>query len=178
MKRQLLVAGLMCAVLTLSVVADEKHDHQPKVHTNVGFEKMKTLVGTWVAADDKGQPTEQVVSVIKLTAGGSALQETLFPGEPQEMVSIYTPEGSSVVMTHYCMLGNQPQMKAKSDALGNSLNFEFVGGGNLDPQKDMHMHSAVLKFVDADHFEVDGTGWENGKPSKEMCNGMKLVRKK
>jgi hypothetical protein len=62
--------------------------------------------------------------------------------------------------------------------LNNKLIFEFVGGGNLDPKKDKHMHSAVLTFVDDDHFEVDGIGWENGKPSSEMCDGMKLVRKK
>src|SRR5262245_25698589 len=34
------------------------------------LEKMKTLVGTWVAADKDGKPTDEVVSVIKLTAGG------------------------------------------------------------------------------------------------------------
>lgn len=128
--------------------------------------------------DEKGQPTDQVVSVIRLTAGGSAIHETLFPGEPQEMVSIYTADGPNVVMTHYCVLGNQPQMKAKATSHGNKLNFEFVSGTNLEPTKDKHMHSAVLTFVDDDHIEVDGIGWEDGKPAEEMCGGMKLVRKK
>ena len=27
-------------------------------------------------------------------------------------------------------------------------------------------------------FEINGVGWENGAPSKEMCCGMKFVRKK
>lgn len=177
----LLLVGL--AVSAIVAMGDEKHDHLPTPPTNAGLEKMKTLVGTWVTADKDGKPTDEVVSVIKLTAGGSAIHETLFPGQPHEMVSIYTPEGSDLVMTHYCMLGNQPRMKANTKSLGNNsagnkLKFEFAGGTNLDPKKDRHMHSAILTIVDADHYEVEGIGWENGAPAKEMCNGMKLVRKK
>jgi len=178
MKRQLLIVGLVCLGVTLSAIGDDKHDHAPSAPTNAGFEKLKSLVGSWVAADEKGQPTDQVVSVIRLTAGGSAIHETLFPGEPHEMVSIYTPDGPDVVMTHYCMLGNQPQMKAKSASPENKLNFEFVGGTNLHPKKDKHMHSAVLTFVDDNHFEVEGVAWEDGKPAQEMCGKMKLIRKK
>lgn len=178
MIRQLLICSLMGLSLSFSTYADEKHNHSSTASTNPGLEKMKGLVGTWVAADKDGKPTDQVVSVIKLTSGGSAIHETLFPGQPHEMISIYTADGSELVMTHYCMLGNQPRMKAKTKSLTNKLNFEFDGGTNLDPKKDKHMHSAVLTIVDGDHFEVEGVGWEDGKPAKEMCNGLKLVRKK
>lgn len=177
MMRQFLVYGLMVG-LSVSAFGDDKHDHVAAGPKNAGLEKMKGLVGTWVMADKDGKPTDQLVSVIKLTAGGSAIHETLFPGEPQEMISIYTADGSDLVMTHYCMLGNQPRMKASTKSLGNKLNFEFAGGGNLDPGKDKHMHAAVLTIVDADHYEVEGVAWENGAPAKELCNGMKLVRKK
>jgi hypothetical protein len=178
MIRALVICRLVCVGLSFSAVGDDKHDHASSAPTNPGLEKMKKLAGTWVTADKDGKPTDEVVSVIKLTAGGSVIHETLFPGQPHEMVSIYTVDGSDLAMTHYCMLGNQPRMKAKTKSLGNKLNFEFVGGTNLDPQKDKHMHSAILTIVDDDHIEVDGTGWEGGKPAKDMCNGMKLVRKK
>jgi hypothetical protein len=188
MIRTTLVCGLLLVGLSVSASGDDKHDHLPAPPKNAGLEKIKMLVGTWVTADDHGKPTDDVVSVIKLTAGGSAIHETLFPGQPHEMVSIYTIDGPDLVMTHYCMLGNQPRMKASTKSLGDKspdnkingtkLNFEFAGGSNLDPKKDKHMHSAVLTIVDADHYEVQGIGWENGAPAKEMCNGMKLVRKK
>lgn len=179
MIRNTLICTLLLAGLSFSASGEEKHDHQPPaLPKNAGLEKMKTLVGTWVTADKDGQPTDEVVSVIKLTAGGSVIHETLFPGQPHEMVSIYTADGPDLVMTHYCMLGNQPRMKAGTKSPGNKLNFEFAGGSNLDPKKDRHMHSAVLTIVDADHYEVEGIGWENGAPAKEMCNGLKLVRKK
>jgi len=176
MRRQLLTAGLMCLCVSVFAAADDKHDHG-KAATNAGFDKMKTLVGTWVAADKDGKATEQVVSVVKLTAGGSAIHETLFPGGDMEMISIYTPDGSDVVMTHYCMLGNQPRMKAAAAKAGNTFNFEFDGGTNLDPAKDAHMHAAKLTIVDADHLTVEGIGWKDGKPSPDMCNGMTLIRK-
>ena len=102
---------LICGLLLLTVQAsfgDEKTDGKPsKAATNSSLEKMTKLVGTWVAADDDNKPTDKVVSVIKLTAGGSAVHETLFPGQDHEMVSIYTLDGPDLVMTHYCMLGNQ-----------------------------------------------------------------------
>jgi len=179
MMLRFLVCGLVLASLSLSALGDDKHAHSAPAPTNPGLEKMKSLAGTWVAADKDGKPTDDVVSVIKVTAGGSAVHETIFPGQPHEMVSLYTAEGPDLVMTHYCMLGNQPRMKADSkSAAANKLNFEFAGGGNLDPKKDKHMHAATLTFVDADHIELEGIGWENGAPAKEMCNGMKLVRKK
>ena len=178
MLRQFFAGGLLLASLSFSALAEDKHEHASVASKNAGLEKMKTLVGTWVTADKDGNPTDDVVSVIKLTAGGSAIHETLFPGQSHEMVSIYTADGADLVMTHYCVIGNQPRMKASTKSLSNKLNFEFAGGSNLDPKKDKHMHAATLTFVDADHIEVDGVGWENGTPVIEMCQGMKLVRKK
>jgi hypothetical protein len=174
-----MTCGLLVSCFALSAYAEENREQSPAAGTNAGLEKMKALAGTWVAADEDGKPTEQVVSVIKVTAGGSAVHETIFPGQPHEMVSVYTAEGPDLLLTHYCMLGNQPRMKAdaKSMATGK-LQFEFVGGGNLDPAKDKHMHAATLTIVDADHLELQGIGWENGKPAEEMCCGLKLVRKK
>jgi hypothetical protein len=40
------------------------------------------------------------------------------------------------------------------------------------------MHAATLTLVDEDHIETAGVGWEGGAPAKDMCCGMKLVRKK
>jgi hypothetical protein len=178
MARQFLVCGLLLTALAVSAAGEDKHDHASTAPKNAALEKLKTLVGTWVTADKDGKPTDEIVSVIKLTAGGTAIHETLFPGQPQEMISVYTVDGSDLVMTHYCMLGNQPRMKASKQSQDNKINFEFAGGSNFDPKKDKHMHSATLTIVDADHIEVEGVAWDNGAPAQEMCGQMKLVRKK
>ena len=178
MTRRLLVCPLLLLALQLAAFGDDKTVKLPLAPTNPGLEKMKKLAGTWVAADKDGKPTDQIASVIKVSAGGSAVHETLFPGQPQEMVSIYTVDGPDLVMTHYCVLGNQPRMKADPKSPANQIVFQFAGGANLDPAKDKHMHSATLTIVDDDHIEVAGVGWQGGAPAKDMCCGLKLVRKK
>jgi hypothetical protein len=177
MARRLLVCPVLLLVLQLAAYCDDKIGKQPPTLTNAGLETMKRLAGTWLAADQGGKPTDQVVSIIKVTAGGSAVHETLFPGQPHEMVSIYTVE-PDLVMTHYCVLGNQPRMKADPKSPANQIRFQFAGGSNLDPKKDKHMHAATLTIVDDDHVEIAGVAWEGGAPAKDMCCGLKLVRKK
>jgi hypothetical protein len=178
MMRGLLASGLVLALATVSFADDAAATKVPAASTNPAFEKLKKLAGTWVAADKDGKPTDQIASVFKVTAGGSAIQETIFPGQPMEMVSVYTLDGADVVMTHFCVLGNQPRMKADPKSPDNQIVWKFAGGGNLDVKKDKHMHEATLTFVDDDHIELNGVGWENGAPAKEMCCGMKFVRKK
>jgi len=173
-----LLLGLMMTLSGMNYGADNAVPELPAPPTNAGLEKMKKLAGTWLLADRDGKPTEQIASIIKVTAGGSIVHETLFPGQSHEMVSVYTVDGPDLIMTHYCVLGNQPRMKADPKSAANQIVFHFAGGTNLDPKKDKHMHEAVLTIVDDDHVEVNGTGWENGVPAKEMCCGLKLIRKK
>src|SRR3954453_11103597 len=178
MTRRLLVCPLLLLALPIVTYGEEKTGTLSPVPTNSAFEKMKKLAGTWLAADEDGKPTDQVVSIIRVTAGGSAVQETLFPGQPQEMISVYTVDGPDLVLTHYCVLGNQPRLKADAKSPSDTIRFQFAGGSNLDPTKDKHMHSSTLTIVDDNHIEVAGVGWQDGGPAKDMCCGMKLVRKK
>src|SRR6187431_1466103 len=138
MTRRMLVGGLMLVALGTGAAGDDKTVKAPPAAKHAGLEKLKSLAGTWVAADKDGKPTDQVVSVIRVTAGGSAVEETLFPGQAQEMLSVYHRDGSDLLMTHYCMLGNQPRMKADPASPPGQIRFKFAGGTNLDPSKDMH----------------------------------------
>jgi hypothetical protein len=178
MMRHLLLCPALLLALVVGTLGGEKAGKLPHSSTNPAFETMKKLAGTWVVADANGKPTDQVQSIIKVTAGGSAIHETIFPGQPQEMLSVYTVDGSDLVMTHYCVLGNQPRLKADPKSTSNQIVFEFAGGSNLDPSKDKHMHSATLTIVDDSHIEIAGVGWDGGAPAKDMCCGTKLVRKK
>jgi hypothetical protein len=178
MRLRLLVCPVLLLACQLAAYSDDKTGQLPSAPTNSGFERLKKLAGTWLAADQNGNPTDQVVSIIKVTAGGSAVHETHFPGQPHEMVSVYTVDGPDLIMTHYCVLGNQPRLKADPKAPANQICFQFAGGSNLDPKKDKHMHAGTLTIVDNDHIEIAGVGWEDGAPAKDMCCAMKLVRKK
>jgi hypothetical protein len=176
MIRRLLAYTLATLVFTAASPADVVPTNAAPKHP--GWEQLKKLEGTWVEADKDGKPTEKIVSVYKLTAGGSAIHETTFPGDAMEMISVYHLDKGELMMTHYCMLGNQPRMKADPKSPTNQIKWIFAGGTNLDPAKDMHMHGATLTFVDDDHIELVGEAWVDGKPAPDHCGQMKLVRKK
>ena len=174
MTRNSVLGGLVMAAISLTAHGDDQHQHVPPASKNAGLEKMKNLVGTWVVADKDGQPTEEVASVIKLTAGGSAVHETIFPGQPHEMVSVYTADGPDLVMTHYCMLGNQPRMKLNAKkSTAQELVFDFDGGTNLNTRRDTHMHSMVLTLPapgGPQKIHVAGVGYDKGKAQPSCSN--------
>ena len=162
-------AALALALIATIASADDK---QPSL------DKIKKLVGEWVALDEKGKPTDQVVSSFRIIAGGSAVQETIFPGKGEEMVSIYHMDGKDLLMTHYCSLGNQPKMKLDPKGKDNQLKFDFAGGTNFDPAKDMHMHEGLITILDDNHIEWSWAGYDGGKPADGHKVSMKLERKK
>jgi hypothetical protein len=165
--------------LAVGATAEDKNEAKPSAAApHPGLERLKKLVGEWVAADAQGKPTDRVVSVFKITAAGSAVQETLFPGSTHEMVTLYHRDGADLVLTHYCALGNQPHMKADPQSPPNQIRFLFAGGTNLNAAKDMHMHEGTITFVDDDHIEGTWIGYKDGKPADGHSATLKLVRKK
>jgi hypothetical protein len=141
------------------------------------FERLKKLVGDWQMVDSKEKSEAKTVALTyRLTAGGSALVETVFPGGEHEMVTVYHRDGDGLFLTHYCHLGNQPRMRATIGSDKNELAFEFAGGTNIDPAKDTHMHRATIRLVDDDHFTSE---WELFKDGKAAGNhGFSVVRVK
>ena len=125
------------------------------------FEKIKSLEGTWKTVP--GSPMEATI-VYRAVGGGTTVQETIFPGAPHEMVTMYHLDGDTLMLTHYCAAGNQPTMRALPSNDPSEIRWEFVRLSNGDPAKDMHMHDAVVRFGDDGHVRARWSGWENGKP--------------
>jgi hypothetical protein len=114
--------------------------------------------------------------VYKVTSGGSAVMETVDPGTGHEMVSMIHADGPALLLTHYCMLGNQPHMKAMPKPGDSKIAFAFVKVTNLKSDKDMYMRSATFTFVDKDTLKTEWTGFKDGKEKDKMV--MELTRKK
>ena len=128
------------------------------------FERFKALAGEWVAAED-GEMFKKgdLVARYAVTAAGTALVETVFPGSPHEMVTVYHADGPDLVLTHYCMEGNQPRMRARN-ASGSRFDFQFEPGGNIDPRRDRHMNSASLEILGDDEIRTVWTELADAKP--------------
>jgi hypothetical protein len=154
---------LAVVVLAAAVHADDKKADDGKP---TALEPFKQLAGEWVGKEVKGfNVGKEVRASYKVTAGGSAVVETLFPGADHEMVTVIHPDGNDLILTHYCMMGNQPQMKAPGKADGNKVSFKFVRAGNLKSDKDPHMHDVTFTFTDKDTFQSEWTFFKDGKSS-------------
>lgn len=172
--RRLAVLSLAVALAACAMPDDHP---EPSPTTDAAFARLAALQGDWTDADGGMAAKGQVVSNWRLTGGGSAVVETLFPGGPEEMVTVYYRDGGQLVLTHYCAVGNQPHLRVVKDA-GNALDFDFVSGANIDPAHDMHMHSVHMEFVSADELRETWQGWDDGHPVPEHVGKFHLVRKK
>jgi hypothetical protein len=166
---------LAATFLSVGIVFATAAPAEPAGKPLPAFELFRALAGDWVAAED-GEMFKKgdVVARYAVTAAGSAVVETVFPGSPHEMVTVYHADGSDLVLTHYCMEGNQPRMRAKN-AKGPRLDFAFDGGIGIDPKKDRHMNSASVEFVGRDELQTVWTEIEAGKPV--FVAKSRLVRK-
>src|SRR5262245_18094678 len=82
------------------------------------FDRLKTLVGEWEATGDAA-PAHLTY---ELVAGGTALLEREREANRPTMLTLYHRDGDRLLLTHYCMAGNQPRMQARPfDAAAGEL---------------------------------------------------------
>ncbi|HEV8231037.1 MAG TPA: hypothetical protein VGQ75_01710 [Thermoanaerobaculia bacterium] len=141
---------------------------------NPAWEKMKSLVGEWEGTMSHGDQTMPVRVSYALVSSGTSLMERLTTPDGHDMVTMYYPDGSRVMMTHYCSEGNQPRMRAEASS-GDVVAFSFVDATNLATPQAEHMRKLVVKFQDADHFTQE---WTHSKAGKEETGVFKYTRKK
>ena len=131
---------------------------------SAAFARVKRLAGRWEGTTRHSEGAEEPAAVeYKLTSGGSAVVETLFPGTPHEMVSVYHDVAGQLAMTHYCLLHNQPQLQLIG-ADDRHLELSLTDSPGIDASKDQHMHALTLTWQDSDHLTQTWTSYEGGKP--------------
>lgn len=149
---------LALAVLLGATLSNVSAATDPKA----AFARLKSMSGEWVGPKMMGTRMKAEYRVI---AGGSAVLATFFPGTKNEMISVYYVADDQLVMTHYCMLGNQPRMKLNTKkSSADTLVFDFAGGDNIKSTK-MNMHGETLHFLSKNKVESTCEGEERGKPN-------------
>lgn len=133
------------------------------------FTPLLSLEGRWQLVG-----TEDMVEFTTSSAG-TAIREVMFPGMEHEMTNMYTLNGDSVVMTHYCAAGNQPHMRA--EVLGNGrLDFQFVDVQDLGAADEHYMGEMSLVWVDDDRVEQHWRSFIAGEHQPEDDMVFELVR--
>jgi hypothetical protein len=128
------------------------------------FERLKGLVGVWEVT----QPTGKKATVrYELTASGSALFEHYSDssmGAGNEMLALYHLDSGRLMLTHYCMAGNQPRMLLKRfDPATGELDFDFLDATGLKDENAGHMRRAQFRLVDQNRYTSRWEFVENGK---------------
>jgi hypothetical protein len=138
--------AVVSAVLGAPALLASPAAAQP-VDGKAAFARLATLAGTWEGKAGHGEAAQMATVTYRLASGGSVVEETLFPGTPHEMISMYHLVDGQLVMTHYCAMANQPRMRLDLKAsTPDRLVFAFDGGTNFDPAKDTHVHSGVIEW--------------------------------
>jgi hypothetical protein len=174
MQKRIAVA-LVLALSACALIAQAQHEPKGQAR-NTALDRFKQLAGEWVATGKVADIEKDMHVIYKVTAGGSAVVETIAPGTAHEMVTVIHPDGDALLLTHYCMLGNQPHMKATPKAGDNKVAFQFVKVTNLKSDKDMYMRSVTFTFVNKDTLKTEWTHFAGGKESGKAV--FELKRKK
>lgn len=162
-----MVAVLVLVIVGAPAFAGEETGTDGSAPDLGGLEK---LVGTW-KAPAYGTTAR---STYTLTAGGSALVETLEMGDESPMVTVYHRDGEELMLTHYCSLRNQPRMRAKAG--GEVVDFRFVDATNLASDQAPHMHGVKIEWVDADHFTQEWTTHQDGRVTDTLRLAFERVK--
>ena len=155
----LLIAGLLLA--SAAGVAGNPKSGQPDAAA--AFARLKALVGEW-EADTKEMGKAH--NSYELIANGSVLLEReSFAGDKDKtMLSAYHLDGNRLILTHYCMAGNQPRLQLQSFyPASGEMEFVFLDGTNLSSPNTGHMHQVKLRVAGSGSLESNWQFFENGK---------------
>ena len=163
----------LMAALAVGLLAQADEPAKTK-SSSPEFERMKTLVGTWTGKTDMGQGPVEMTVQYRLLAAGNVLEERVFAGTPNEMVTMYYEQGGKLALTHYCVLGNRPAMLLKSSD-SKSLVFDFdktcgIGDG------ESHMRALTLTFDDANTITTKCKAIIDGKAAEEHATTLKRTK--
>jgi len=153
---------LWTVVATTFLLAGASSAGNGTIDAKAAFARMKTLAGQWQAQTDMGkaQISYEIIS------GGTALVERETMGDMPAMITVYHLDGDRLILTHYCMAGNQPRMQAQSfDPASGEIQFRFLDATNLAPGAG-HMHNATFRLTGRDRFASSWEFYQDGKLAK------------
>ena len=140
--------------------------------TDAAFKQLSAVVGDWQGAQD-GVP---IAVKYTLTANGSALMEEDKPGKESAMITMFIVDGARLIATHYCSVGNQPQMVSEApDDFRKGVTFSLARVTGLKSPDDWYNTGVTLTLDDQDHMTQRWTYLYKGKPG---VNVFHYTRKK
>src|SRR5690348_9833305 len=91
--------------LLLTAAAVSAEQPKPEIDAAAAFSRLKSLAGEWQADTQTGKAYLKY----EVIAAGTAVMERETAEKMPEMLTVYHLDGKRLVLTHYCMAGNQPR---------------------------------------------------------------------
>lgn len=135
------------------------------------FDQLKSLAGDWKSEGTEGN--EFYISFSTTANGGTLIENWIYKGKSHSL-TVYHPDGDSMIATHYCPQGNQPRLKLSNSSGENHVAFEFQDATNLANIEDSHQHSLSFEFIDENTILRSESYLESGT---ETPSSMRLVRR-
>ena len=158
-KNVVAIGSLLFAAAAFAAAGPTSPKPDAKVDAAAAFSRLKSLAGDWNVESARGKGHSQ----FQVVANGSVVLERFTEPGGGEMVTTYHLDGEKLVLTHYCMAGNEPHMVAeKFDAVSGELIFAFAGGANIGAETG-HMHDAAFRLGSNDQFDAKWDFVEGGK---------------
>lgn len=159
---RLLLPCLLLAAVPASSFASDGAAVDPSL-AELAFERIRSLEGTWQEHSTEGWGGRSVVRVI---AGGSAVLSTNeFDAHPGEtMATVYHLDGGRLLLTHYCVAGNQPRLQATAISPdGRTIEFTFLDATSLASRDEGHMDHVIMVIDDSSHVTSRWSWYAKGE---------------
>lgn len=166
--------SVLLMALTIAAAAVPAHA-DTRVLPAQAFDLLLSFEGDWIDVDGSLGMQDQVAVSYRVTANRSTVIESIFVGQPYEMVTVFHRDQDHIALTHYCSLGNQPRMHSVALA-PNQVEFSFSGGSGFDPAQDRYMHSRIMGTASADELYGEWQEHVNGAATQELHTRYRLRR--
>lgn len=129
------IKGILTLFHLLLLVSAAFHAKPPanaeELQATAAFARLKSLTGDWRSVGPNGEHSRLNYQVI---SSGTAIMERFtsdaLPHSSGSMITVYYIDKGQLVLTHYCIAGNQPHLRATLyDPQRDELDFDFVEGG-------------------------------------------------
>jgi hypothetical protein len=134
-----------------------------RTDAQLAFERLCALSGDWEGRSSAGWTSRTEFQVI--ARGSVVVERTHFEAHPGEtMLTLFSLDEGQLVLTHYCVAGNQPELEATAiEADGARIEFTFRAAGNLASRDVGHMDAAVYRLDGADAFSSVWSWYQAGR---------------
>lgn len=177
---RLIATGLIAAGLTTVSTQAQQASQEPappqtarqiyeaRTRFSPELQRIRALAGRWEGTTHREREgTNPAVVTYTLTAAGSAVIETLFPGTAMEMTTVYHDDSSGrLVAQHYCNAANQPKLRL-AEGRADRLYFVLAPDADIKADVEHHAHELTLTFGADGSLTHDWLNHAFGKPAAE-----------